>query len=158
MSAQFASIDTSTQERRERIRARRLAAIAQEERIRGALFTLRMDCNTEDDAVRALHAISAGLMSTKPLPSTDLLETVEWIDQLADRDAAVGTNGETGIIDKRQAHAPVFSGHEPVPSQQLETGLGFDALRTALNHRRTGALLDPGNLGVKRSRCQHCQK
>ena len=71
MSAQFVTIDTSIQARRERIR--------------GALFTLRMDCNTENDAVRALHAISAGLMSTKPLPSTDLLETVEWIDQLADQ-------------------------------------------------------------------------
>ena len=85
MSAQLSAIDTSVQDRRDRITARRVEAAAKEDRISSALYTLRMDCTTETTVIRALHAISAGLMSTKPLASTDILETVGWIDALADQ-------------------------------------------------------------------------
>ena len=71
--------------RHNRITARRVEAAAKEDRISSALYTLRMDCTTETTVIRALHAISAGLMSTKPLASTDILETVGWIDALADQ-------------------------------------------------------------------------
>ena len=85
MSAQFAAIDTSAQDRRDRIAARRAEAAAREELISEALFVLRLNCINETTAIRALHAISAGLMSTKPLASTDVLETVGWVDELADQ-------------------------------------------------------------------------
>lgn len=55
------------------------------DRINAALTVLRTDCTSEEDAVRALHAVSAGLMTTNPLPSTDERETVELLDELADR-------------------------------------------------------------------------
>lgn len=70
---------------RARIAAHHAAANAKADRINKALTVLRLDCTTEADAVRALHAISAGLMATKPLPSADIAESVELIDEVADQ-------------------------------------------------------------------------
>ena len=70
---------------RARIAANNAASNARADRLTHAFSVLRADCTTETAAVYALHAISAGLMSAKPLASTDILETVGWIDELADQ-------------------------------------------------------------------------
>jgi len=68
----------------ERIAAERRQWLDRTDRVNKALKILREDVITEGDAVMCLHALSAGLMTTKPLAGSDILDSVERIDAVAD--------------------------------------------------------------------------
>ncbi len=68
----------------ERIAAAQRQALDRAERVNQAITILRQDVRNDEDAVRCLHAISAGLMSTRPLAGSDLLDSIERLDSVAD--------------------------------------------------------------------------
>ena len=70
---------------RDRIAMHHAAANAKADRINKALTTLRKDCTTEEYAVMALNAIAAGLVTTIPAISSDICESIQWIDKVADK-------------------------------------------------------------------------
>lgn len=67
----------------QRIPSAQRAACARADRINKALIVLRRDVRTDEDVVRVLHAVSAGLMTDKPV-SSDTADTVEKLDAVAD--------------------------------------------------------------------------
>jgi hypothetical protein len=71
---------------RERIRLDRLAATARADMFNKAVRELSKLVRTEADIVRVLHAVSNSVNEyAKPLATTDLADSVKWVEQLADR-------------------------------------------------------------------------
>ena len=68
----------------ERIASNVRQSLDRAERVNQALAILRQDVRNDEDTVRCLHAISAGLMTTKPLAGSDILDSVGRIDAVAD--------------------------------------------------------------------------